>query len=225
MYIFRYNADIQSAIKAKTEAQPWLHIAVSEKGYDIYVWDTREVIESGKIKGKLISVAELNKTLGRNCQFANDNLTPLKGKCNNDWIGRLGKWFSSNRDNFAKIAAMSGHSGPITIYQSIQNTTSFDDERYPYWNIGLDYVYKKPFKANQNRRFTILGIYDEHSAYTTCIRGMYKYDESKLSENEYNTHVKPFKERLTAFAKIGFTPDSKLLWQAGATPMDGTIKF
>lgn len=51
MRIFVYNEVAKKAIKAKAETQDWLHVAINDKGeYAIYIWDTREVIATGKTK-------------------------------------------------------------------------------------------------------------------------------------------------------------------------------
>lgn len=52
--VYRYDERIQRQMSSKLEAKPWLHIAVNNFGdYAIYVWDTREIIETGMISYKL----------------------------------------------------------------------------------------------------------------------------------------------------------------------------
>lgn len=51
MKIVRYNkAELQQAIGASTEPKKFLHLVITnDNRYAIYVWDTREVVETGKL--------------------------------------------------------------------------------------------------------------------------------------------------------------------------------
>jgi hypothetical protein len=58
MKILRYTDKVQEALSEKTKAEPWMHIALAPLNlgpfmvqfYAIYVWDTREVVETGELK-------------------------------------------------------------------------------------------------------------------------------------------------------------------------------
>lgn len=70
MKIFRYTADFQKEAGLKFKAEPWMHIAVTDSNeYAIYVWDSRQVLETGKLS-KLPAQASI----------ANDNKKPIVGK-------------------------------------------------------------------------------------------------------------------------------------------------
>lgn len=81
--VLRYTEDLQKALDSKIKSEPWLHCVILEDKplrrnmygsmyYAIYVWDTREILESSMAFGhKLSKVAE---------QPAKDNHQTLKGK-------------------------------------------------------------------------------------------------------------------------------------------------
>lgn len=57
MRIVRYNNEqVQQELRAKTKPEPWLHVCITdaypngESMYAIYVWDTRQIVETGKCK-------------------------------------------------------------------------------------------------------------------------------------------------------------------------------
>jgi hypothetical protein len=84
--ILRYNKYIQSILKTKTNPEPWLHIIIvgeDDKGVDprlysstvdyaIYIWDTREVIETGTVKLRAVYTMWHKMT-----QMAHDNYQQL----------------------------------------------------------------------------------------------------------------------------------------------------
>jgi hypothetical protein len=89
MAIFKYTEEIQKQIGSKTKPEPWLHIAFSKYvnsgsnriggryrntayAFAIYVWDSRNVLESGKC---LIKPKD-------NVIRANDSKRPLNGRSN-----------------------------------------------------------------------------------------------------------------------------------------------
>lgn len=81
--VFRYNASMQSTLKqfkAKfIDYQPWMHIAIAKAKpcYAIYIWDTRQVLESGELtKEQAMQLVQLGYQMKA---FANDNAQPLKG--------------------------------------------------------------------------------------------------------------------------------------------------
>lgn len=50
MKILAYSPEIQKQAKTKTNPAPWLHFGVTKGGhFAIWVWDTRDVIEPGKL--------------------------------------------------------------------------------------------------------------------------------------------------------------------------------
>jgi hypothetical protein len=75
MKIVAYSQEIQKAIGSKTEPAPWLHLATTNKFVvAIYVWDTREIIETLEV-----GLTGLDKidSLGHSVP---DSRKPLKGK-------------------------------------------------------------------------------------------------------------------------------------------------
>lgn len=85
--IFVYDKDIKNRVKAKTNPEPWMHICLvsrrvgktAEKKFEyvwaIYVWDTRQVIESGVAERSQIDF----ETLLRAHRGALDNHQRLQG--------------------------------------------------------------------------------------------------------------------------------------------------
>lgn len=73
MDIVRYTPEIQALLKSKTKPEPWLHCGIYDGNYVIWVWDTRDVVESGT------SDAAWSFKLPKSRQYANDNHVPLHG--------------------------------------------------------------------------------------------------------------------------------------------------
>lgn len=81
--VYRYNETIQKRIGSNTKPEPWLHVAICNRimkndgklflFYAIYVWDTRQVIETGKADGNITGVH-------RGFVRASDNHKPLSDK-------------------------------------------------------------------------------------------------------------------------------------------------
>lgn len=96
MKVGRYTDEIQAKLNTKTKPEPWLHIAIAaeyhpdnrgngEMEWAIYVWDTREVIESGSKsyhvqgRGKVLDLALASvQTVA-----VKDNKEDLAGKAGN----------------------------------------------------------------------------------------------------------------------------------------------
>lgn len=97
MVIKTYNPEVQKFLHSKTEPQPWLHAAIvndfrNNKDYKdgdetvtktpmhwaIYIWDTREVIETGEMLNVSAFLHRV-KVPGRN---AVDNYKQLNGNVN-----------------------------------------------------------------------------------------------------------------------------------------------
>ena len=89
MHVYRYSEELQKQLGSKTKPEPWLHatyaINPDKKGgkYVIFVWDTRQVVEEGKL-----SRAQLFDKYGNRYSTshfvlrgrpARDNGQPLKG--------------------------------------------------------------------------------------------------------------------------------------------------
>lgn len=48
MKILRYTEDVQKQISSKVKPEPWLHIGIADGQYAIWVWDTRQIVGTGK---------------------------------------------------------------------------------------------------------------------------------------------------------------------------------
>jgi hypothetical protein len=70
MKILVYNATAQAKIGAKTNPEPWMHVVITNNNeFAIFIWDTREVIETGKC------AKDIDFT---GCENARDNRKELK---------------------------------------------------------------------------------------------------------------------------------------------------
>lgn len=125
MKVYKYSEKLKELLGCKTNPEPWMHIVIQgdevtsnqklrqmKNGkYAIYVWDTREVLEEGKVKpevlynyystkaGRGVSKHVMGeKILG---QYARDNGQPLKGS-------KLGFNFDGIDENDLKPLKLSG---------------------------------------------------------------------------------------------------------------------
>lgn len=110
--IYRYDESVQQCLRCKTKPEPWLHIAIAgcsmsnlgehyarrnagkapklELIWAVYVWDTREVIESGQVDRAYMDrydgqrvLSQLGRGIAdamKTWQPAIDNHTKLNGK-------------------------------------------------------------------------------------------------------------------------------------------------
>lgn len=90
--VFKYDRNIQKILKTKTKPEPWLHIGfvsahhaqgkerINGMSWAIYIWDTRQVLESGWIATKDLN---LDKYF-RGFDHALDNKQPLVGADSED---------------------------------------------------------------------------------------------------------------------------------------------
>jgi hypothetical protein len=71
--ISKYTSEIkQFVLKSKTEPAPYLHCVMTEDGkFAIYVWDSREIVESGRFESMHVMGYKVN---------VKDSKLPLKGK-------------------------------------------------------------------------------------------------------------------------------------------------
>jgi hypothetical protein len=70
MKILVYNATAQAKIGAKTNPEPWMHVVITNNNeFAIFIWDTREVLETGKC------AKDIDFT---GCENARDNHKELK---------------------------------------------------------------------------------------------------------------------------------------------------
>lgn len=76
MKIFRYTEAVQQALRLKLNPEPWMHVILDNTNgvFAIYVWDTRQIVFSGKIKLKV------SDKLMQTFVPARDNKAPLVGK-------------------------------------------------------------------------------------------------------------------------------------------------
>lgn len=90
MAVLRYSESIQKQIGSKTKPEPWLHITTARTGkdgkqawYAIFVWDTRQVVEEGKLDWKYKKNESYKIKPGEdgflNGRYAQDNGKPLVG--------------------------------------------------------------------------------------------------------------------------------------------------
>lgn len=85
--IFRYDQNLQRILKSKVKPEPWLHCALYANSkrsrndvtrgysYAIYVWDTRQVLDSGWVPVEQLNLNDSMRVL----RGALDNREPLKG--------------------------------------------------------------------------------------------------------------------------------------------------
>jgi hypothetical protein len=78
MIIKRYDAEAQKLLGSKVKPEPWLHVAISETNWAIYIWDTRIVLDAGKSTANLMTKADA-KLLK-----ATDSKTSLKPAAGSD---------------------------------------------------------------------------------------------------------------------------------------------
>lgn len=71
MKILRYTEAIQKQIGSKTKPEPWMHIGIQSGKYAIWIWDTRQIVGTGKFSG---DISKLQGTA------AKDNHKPLVGE-------------------------------------------------------------------------------------------------------------------------------------------------
>jgi hypothetical protein len=81
--IAKYTESMQKTLNSTTKPEAWLHVAINSVGeWSIYVWDTREILETGEIKTLRFSFRY---------EPAMDNLLPLIGKTKVNFQSKLGK--------------------------------------------------------------------------------------------------------------------------------------
>ena len=90
MKILRYDERVQQQLKSKTKPEPWLHIALADSNdrsyvFAIYIWDTREVIETGTTDNVTMYSLDGN--------IAKDNHTMIKGGNSKDIVARINNAF------------------------------------------------------------------------------------------------------------------------------------
>lgn len=79
--VYRYTKELQYWIQAKINAEPWMHVIFCGGKYAIYVWDTRQILETGAgklhtgyLKGKLdlpVAVDNHKPLIGEDAMFFN----------------------------------------------------------------------------------------------------------------------------------------------------------
>lgn len=74
MTILRYTPEVQKQLGSKTKPEPWLHVCMQNDMYAIYVWDTRQILESGKYRFPATG------------PIANDNRMPLVGQDSDKFV-------------------------------------------------------------------------------------------------------------------------------------------
>jgi hypothetical protein len=87
--INRHEKSIQFHTKLRAKSEPWLHIAIYSDTagirviYAIYVWDTRQIIESGTLPMSMVDINNIAKQVG---EKPTDNHEKLHGGI--DWINK-----------------------------------------------------------------------------------------------------------------------------------------
>lgn len=210
LQIYKYTPEAQDFVKSKAKSEPWLHIAIAPNGdYDIYVWDTRQVIESGRAKRIPVTVAdcELN--------FAEDNLSALQGNNKTGKLMQNLQKFVSNAVRVAQSAAsITGKRNVIDCFckQIIYSSPRFKDERYYTWLIGVKYPLKRRFKETVETTWRLARIYADNRA--DYMATDYDYD---------GRHPEEASKLKELVAKLGIEPVMSE-YKAGATPCSATFK-
>ena len=202
--IVRYNENVQIYCKAKTKPEPWMHCAMIEDGYDIYVWDTREVIETGKLKSMPQVVKDASFT------FAEDNLQALNGKnCTSKAILAMAKLRDDAMKSMHAIFEMYSSFKVIAsgFNQAIYQNTSFAAGHYYTWRGWVKFLRKQPFKKTEEVTKTIIRLYVSGSADTTI-------DLTRL----FNSDQRKYADIKSMFANLGFNIDDDEVRQ-GYTPL------
>lgn len=90
--VYRYSDELQHCLHSKIKAEPWLHIYLGPRNegkgrnfvyYCIFVWDTRQVLDSGKVPleqcRSMITVSRGEGAMRPKAAIAVDNNELLKG--------------------------------------------------------------------------------------------------------------------------------------------------
>jgi hypothetical protein len=100
--IFRYSARIQSIIKAKVPAEPFMHICFIKLRsgkclWGVYVWDNRQVLETGETTYEVF-----DDQVYKVARYASDNHKYVKGQ--GEFVKHCNDMFGAN-ENKAKEKA------------------------------------------------------------------------------------------------------------------------
>jgi hypothetical protein len=140
--VYRYNKELQNIIGSKINPEPWMHLVVNTQGwymngvashekpmYAIYIWDTRQVLESGNFDKNIINQLPREST-------AKDDRKPLIGS---------GKVIDSINSDFEE------HSKEITGIAEIIKKTKWTEQELNQFPSGKYLWHNKPITINAKR--------------------------------------------------------------------------